>query len=283
MIERATSEREHGRERDAGKRGQQEVARGTDATPASELDGREQQQPAVRKRAVRVELPLALVGRLAVARPVDVRDDAPRTRGRGWIIDRTPPTTLVPRCVADVLRAARARGRRRWRASAAACERSTWRRVSDGADRDRQRERERERRQRRREQPRRAATSCDDGLVPRSAQRADQVGPAELAAQLRDVHVDGARAARDTPAPRRGRAAGRARRRRPAFAMKNASRSNSFAVSSTGLPSTVTSCDSRSSSTSPSAKRSRRSCGSVRRRIAFIRATSSRGENGFVR
>jgi hypothetical protein len=65
--------------------------------------------------------------------------------------------------------------------------------------------------------------------------------------------------------------------------MKYASRSNSFAVRSTGLPSTVTSCDSRSSTTSPSENvLSRCSEGSERRSTAFIRATSSRGEKGLV-
>ena len=38
--------------------------------------------------------------------------------------------------------------------------------------------------------------SWPDGFVARAAHGADRVGTAELAAQLRDVHVDGARASR---------------------------------------------------------------------------------------
>ena len=68
----------------------------------------------------------------------------------------------------------------------------------------------------------------------------------------------------------------------PGFSIRQPSRSNSFAVSSSPAPSTVTSRASRSSTIESSSSVTFSAVCSERRRIALIRAAISRGENGFV-
>src|SRR5207302_4535878 len=68
----------------------------------------------------------------------------------------------------------------------------------------------------------------------------------------------------------------------PGCSRKQARRSNSLLVSSTCVPATVTSWESRRRITSRAARTSSSFRLSERRRIALIRADSSRGENGFA-
>ena len=101
-----------------------------------------------------------------------------------------------------------------------------------------------------------------DGLVSGAAQRADQVGASELAAELRDVNVHGSCTSRigDEPQTRSSRRSRESTA--PLFEMKYASRSNSFAVSSSSPAGDGHVSRLRSRTTSPSSRRCRPAAGS---------------------
>ena len=185
------------------------------------LAGPHEHQTEARDRAVRVELLLALVRRLAVAALVHVGHERARTPSAAAPGSRTLPETssfaLEVHVLAALLRevVGAARDARRLRTVDLPPRQHR-------ADRERQRKRDRERGQGRPEQPRPEAScrlrqptpSRRDCLVPGAAERADQsracraCGGAVRHARRPFAFRPG------TPGPRRGRAGGRARRRR---------------------------------------------------------------------
>ena len=211
-------ERDGRREQDPDEPRQQQVAEERPPRRRPRAGRAKEDQPEVRQGAVGVELPDAEVGRLTVARTIHVRHE--RCEVRTWL-DEDPHAARqrVLRLVVDVLPAlerevvgAPRQARRLRPIDLPASEHRT--------DRDRQDQRERERGQRRREQPsaeaahnRPAVTAASPCSRCRAASGSGPAGRACGATARRERPRCGCR--RGTPAPTRGRAARRARRRRP--------------------------------------------------------------------
>ena len=158
------------------------------------LFGPQQEQAAGRDRAVRVEIVTARVDRLPVAGLVDVEnvlgelsarlDENPDAARQRVLVDVADVRAALLR---EIVGAAR-QGRDLRLVDLAAGEHRADRRSSARASGQALRA------SLRTAAP--AGCSWRDGLVAGAAQRADQLRAPELAAQLRDVDVDGARAAR---------------------------------------------------------------------------------------
>ena len=118
-------------------------------------------------------------------------------------------------------------------------------------------------------------------LVPRAAHGADRLGAAELPPELRDVLVDGARAAGVGHPPHDvEQALAREHDARGARGSTRAGRTP-WPSARSGSPSTVTVARVAPHDDLAGGEHVVREPGSARRRIALIRAASSRGENGF--